>query len=414
MIFPPFLGHSSGSDWLPAAVGFLLTGVGLPLLGVIAASVAGGTVDDFGKNVSPNFGKIFGIVIVLAIGPLLAIPRTGATAFELGVVPFFSDSLIASIITTTIFFGLTLYFVLNPSSVIDRIGKYLTSILVAILGAIVIGGILNPIGNPVDMEAATPFKTGLTEGYQTMDALGSVILATIIISSLNEKGYSTTSDQVSITIRAGMIAATGLGLIYGGLLFLGATSSAVFSEGIHRTELLIGVSDKILGSIGTYALGMSVFLACLTTSIGLTTTAGKFFSGITNGKLNYKLVVWVTVLFSAFFANAGVESIVRIAEPILVAIYPVAIVLIIMTIFNNYIKDKVVYRGAVFGAFIVGLFDSAMLLDLELYGLESIMGNLPFAEYGVQWIVPAILFALISKLLKRGISLRTKESTDTA
>ncbi|OWZ83177.1 branched-chain amino acid transport system II carrier protein [Natranaerobius trueperi] len=413
VIFPPFLGHSSGISWLPAAIGFLLTGVGLPLLGVVAASVAGGTIDDFGKNVSPNFGKIFGTVIILAIGPFLAIPRTGATAFELGVVQFIGNSLAASIITTTIFFGITLFFVLNPSSVIDRIGRYLTPVLVVILGAIVVGGVINPMGAPVDMEVTTPFRTGFTEGYQTMDALGSFILATIIIISLKEKGYKTTSDQVSMTIKAGIIAATGLGLIYAGLIFIGATSSSVFSEEIQRTALLIGVSERILGTMGTYALGISVFLACLTTSIGLTTTAGRFFHGITNGKLDYKLVVWLTVLFSLFIANAGVESIVMIAEPPLVTIYPVAIVLIIMTILDNYIKDKVVYKGAVLGAFIIGLVDSLMLLDVNLYGLENITRNLPFAEYGVQWIVPAIVFALVFKLIKKINTTRSNKSSDT-
>ncbi|ACB84660.1 branched-chain amino acid transport system II carrier protein [Natranaerobius thermophilus] len=401
VIFPPFLGHSSGTDWLPALIGFLLTGVGLPLLGIIAVAVAGGTVDHLAKNVSKNFGKLFGSVIVLTIGPLLAIPRTGATAFELGIAPFLEETIITSIIATTIFFGITLYFSLNPSTVIDRIGKYLTPTLVAVLGIIVIVGFISPVGAPQDVSSENTFTIGFTEGYQTMDALASILFAGIVIGSLIDRGYKTVSDQISLTIRAGAIAATGLGLIYGGLVYLGSTASGVFDAGIHRTDLLIGISGNLLGSLGTAILGISVFLACLTTSIGLTTTVGKYFNDLSEGKLKYNHLVIGTVLFSLFFANAGVELIVTIAEPILITIYPTAIVLIIMSLFDKYINDKIAYRGAVVATFLIGLMDAFRTLDLNPKTIEIFMSNLPLAEYGMPWITPAIVCAILASVAKK-------------
>nr|WP_240503475.1 branched-chain amino acid transport system II carrier protein [Natranaerobius trueperi] len=314
---------------------------------------------------------------------------------------FFGETITTSIITTVVFFGITLYFSLNPSTVIDRIGKYLTPVLVTILGVIILVGIFMPLGTPQEVGAENTFTIGFTEGYQTMDALASIIFASIVISSLVARGYETVSDQISLTIKAGAIAAGGLGLIYGGLVYLGGTASAVFEPGLHRTELLIGISDGLLGNIGTAALGMSVFLACLTTSIGLTTTVGKYFNDLSKDKLKYQHIAIATVLFSLFFANVGVESIVNIAAPILITIYPTAIVLVIMSLFDKYIKNKTAYKGAVLATFLIGLLDGLRTLDINPETIEMLLSYLPLSEYGMPWIAPAIICAILASILKK-------------
>ncbi|MCC5910000.1 MAG: branched-chain amino acid transport system II carrier protein [Clostridiaceae bacterium] len=394
LIFPPSLGFISGDQWVVAMLGFLLTGIGMPLLGIIAVSRAGGTVDHLANKVNPIFAKILGAMIMLAIGPLLAIPRTGATTFEIGIQPLFPEA--SPIIGSIIFFSITLFFVLNPTNVVDKIGKILTPCLLAVLGIIIYKGITSPIGTPISTDLGQTFSIGFTEGYQTMDALGSVILASIIIGSIVQKGYTKVEDQIKLTIQAGMIAAVGLGVVYGGLVYLGATASGVFSTDITRSALIIAVTQNLLGTFGTIALALSVSLACLTTAIGLTATAGQYFNKLSNGKLSYKSIVIATILFSAVFANIGVEKIVGFAVPILVTLYPIVIVLIIMNIFDIYVPKRSAYPGAVFGALIVSLFDALSTVGIEFSYIVGIVSRLPLAQQGFGWFIPAIIGALIT------------------
>src|SRR4030043_501109 len=265
LIFPPFLGFIAGTSWSIAMIGFLITGIGMPLLGIMASSRAGGTVERLAGRVSPLFGRILSIVIILAIGPLLAIPRTAATTFEMGVRPNIPSADAA--ISSLVYFAITLFFAFNRRKVVDEIAK-------------------------------------------------------IIIAAMSFKGYSQTSDQVKMTSLAGLVSAIGLGLVYGGLMYLGASSVRLFPRDIERTDLLIRITQGLLGGTGKIILGLAVALACLTTSIGLTATVGDYFSNLSKGKLGYKGICVTTCVFSAVFATVGVTTIVRVAVPLLVTVYP--------------------------------------------------------------------------------------------
>ncbi|SDK86930.1 branched-chain amino acid transport system II carrier protein [Natronincola ferrireducens] len=396
LIFPPSLGFITGDNWILAMFGFLLTGVGMPLLGIIAVSRAGGTVDHLANKVNPVFAKILGAMIMLAIGPLLAIPRTGATTFEIGIQPLFPE--VSSILVSIIFFSITLFFSLNPTNVVDKIGKVLTPCLLIVLGIIIYKGVTAPLGLPVTTNLGQTFSIGFTEGYQTMDALGSVILAGIVISSIVQRGYTNTKDQIKLTIQAGLIAAIGLGVVYGGLIYLGATASGLFTTDTTKSQLIIGITQELLGSFGTVALAISVSLACLTTSIGLTATAGEYFNKLSNGRLSYKSIVIATVVFSGVFANIGVEKIVRLAIPILVTLYPIVIVLIVMNIFDVYIPRKSAYPGAVFGALIVSLFDALSTVGIEFSYITNLIARLPLANQGFGWLIPAVVGTMVTMI----------------
>ncbi|RKD21539.1 branched-chain amino acid:cation transporter, LIVCS family [Caminicella sporogenes DSM 14501] len=397
LIFPPALGLVSGKSWIQCMIGFFLTGIGMPILGILAVSKAGGTINDLGNKINPIFSKILGTVIILAIGPLLAIPRTGATVFEMGVKPIFKNS--NSIIFSIIYFGITLFFVIKPSGIVDKIGKFLTPILLLIVSAIMIKGIISPIGTPITTNIEKPFSTGFVEGYQTMDALASIVFGGIIMLSLAEKGYNSKKEQINLTMKAGLIAGIGLAFVYGGLLYIGATSSSIFPTNIHKTNLIIGITEKILGSFGKYGIGLAVSVACLTTSIGLTATVGNYFNNLTNGKLSYKIIVIATTIFSAIFANIGVEQIIKFAVPLLVTVYPIAIVLIIMSLFDNFIKNKGAYSGAVFGALFVSLIDGFSAIGINTSFIGKFMNTLPLSKAGFAWILPAIIGSLISSKL---------------
>ena len=397
MIIPPYIGFQVGKGWSSAVLGFGLSGIGLPLLGVIAMAKNKGSLELFAGKVSHRFSIILGTLVILCIGPMLAIPRTAATTYEVGVKSIFPG--ISPLISSIIFFLLTLYFTMNKSRVIDMLGNILTPILLLMLGIIIVQGILHPIGETLATDIGDPFEKSFIEGYQTMDALASIIFAGIIINSLKSKGYAHSDDQMKLAIFAGIIAALGLFLVYGGLMYLGATSSSSFPKSVDRTVLLIGITDSIMGSGGRVSLGIAVSLACLTTAVGLTAATGNFFSEITDNRLPYKAVVVTTAMSSMLISNIGVERIIKLSEPILVTLYPVVIVLITLNLFDNMIKDKSIYFTTIVGTFSMSLFYGLQAAEIDLGYLGKILSYIPLSESGFGWLITAAIGYLAGKVL---------------
>jgi LIVCS family branched-chain amino acid:cation transporter len=409
LIFPPFMGLMAGTQWKYALVGFLITGIGMPLLGIMAAARAGGTVEHLGSRVNPVFGRVLSIVVILAIGPLLAIPRTCATAFELGVRP--ASASFPPAVFSLVFFGITLYFALNRAAVVDRIGRFLTPFLLVTLAWIIIKGVLTPLGSSVETEITGPFGRGFREGYQTMDALASIVFAEIVIAALVFKGYRSVSDQVKLTSFAGLIAATGLGLVYGGLMYLGATAGSLYPQDIERTDLLVNIAQRLLGGSGKVALGLAVGFACLTTAIGLTATVGDYFSSLSRGKVGYKAICVATVVFSGVFATVGVTTIVQVAVPLLVTAYPVAIGLIILTMLG--VRNRAVYAGAVVGSLCTSVFDALAAAGLPIEFANQAIARIPLASAGFAWMMPTLVGALIGQgFAMRGFGAPIQEAAD--
>lgn len=399
LIFPPTLGIGAGTDWVPGVIGFILTGVGIPLLGIIATSKAGGELRDLGNKVNPTFSIIFGSVALLALGPLLAVPRTGATTFEIGVQPLFPS--VSPILVSAIYFSISLYLALTPSSIIDKIGKVLTPTLLVALSIIIFKGIMNPIGTPIETGAQNSFSVGFKEGYQTMDAFCSMAFCGIVISALVQKGYTKTKDQLKLTMMAGVVAAVGLGIIYGGLMYLGATASNVYPADMSRANLVLAIVEHLLGTSGKAIVAIAVSLACLTTSVGITATCGEFFSKLSNEKLSYKAVCIIVTIFSAVVSCFGIANIVKLAVPLLTIAYPVAMVLIIMNLFDDFIPNKSAYTGAVSGAFCISLFDALASMGIQIESVSKMISKLPLAEAGFAWVVPAVVGAIIGIVLKK-------------
>lgn len=397
LIFPTAIGLESGNKWIFSLLGFISTGIGLPVLGIIAVAKSGGTIDLLTSRVHPLFSTVISSVIILAIGPLLAIPRTCATVFEIGIQPLFKNS--SPILISIVYFSITLFFVIKPSGVIDKIGKILTPILLFVISAIIIKGILQPIGTPVITNVSMPFSLGFTTGYQTLDALGSIVMAGILLMTLVEKGYTNKNEQVKMTIIAGLIAGLGLLIVYSGLLYLGACSSEIYPLSTSKTELIINITSAIFGNLGQISLCIVISAACLTTAIGLTAVVGNYFSNLSGNKISYKFIVIVTSIFSAFMSINGVDEIIKLAIPMLVLVYPIIIVLIILGIVDQFIKNSNVYKGAVLGAFIVGVMDSISAMGIHVEIFQNINKFLPLSSSGFSWVLPASILGLLGLLL---------------
>ncbi len=396
LIFPPTLGRLFGDRFAFSLLGFVITGVGLPLMGIMAVARAEGGIDHMARRVSPFFAKALSLALMLAIGPFLAIPRTCATTYELAVAPNFP--FINSWLFSAIYFGIVLFFALNPLSVIDRIGKILTPLLLASLAAMIAKGIVSPIASPVPTTELHPFGKSLIEGYQTMDLMAATIFGIVLLNDLRSKGIFERAAQVKLIINAGLIAAVSLAIVYGGLNFLGATTSALPDQ-LSRTELLIFISNTLLGRASGVFLGVAVSMACLTTAIGLIVVCGEYFNKFSYGKLNYRWICIAIAAVSFFFANAGVEKIISIAVPVLVTLYPVVMVVVILSLFAWKLKNRNVWRGAVTGALVAGILEAIHASGASIDVTERIWEVLPLTHLGIGWVAPAAILGGLGALI---------------
>lgn len=400
LLFPPTLGYMVGNQWLITALGFIFTGVGLPILGIIVLCKCGGTMENLGDKIHPLFTKLLGLIIIVALGPFLVIPRTGATVFEVGIEPLFPG--ISPLVVAVIYFSITWIFSIKPTGVMDKIGKILTPLLVLMMGIIIVKGVGSPIGLPIVRNIGSAFGYGFSEGYQTMDALGSIMMGGMALVALREKGYTEKKEQLKLASQAGLIAGSGLAFVYIGLIYIGATTSGIHGEALSRSGLLIDIGRRVLGDSGQIGLCIAVSMACLTTAIGLTAIVGKFFDELTKGKLSYKFVVTFTCIASCLMASLGVKFIVDLAVPLLQLAYPIVILIVVMNLFDRWIPNVNIYRGAIIGATIVSISD--------IIGL-SWTSSLPLSAAGFSWLIPAMICGMIGSFIKDSQNMKASYSS---
>ncbi len=407
LIFPPSLGIEMGKDWLVAGIGFLLTGVGLPLLGVLAFTKVG-RLEDFSVKISSRFNTLYCTALVFVIGPLFAIPRTGSTTFEMGVLPSFPNvnPLVLSIITSIAFFGITLTLVIKESKITDIIGKFLTPIILIILAAIAFLGITGNIGTPVDKQISGVLAKGFVSGYQTMDALASVIFGVVIVKGLEGKGIVDEREQRYFLSGSALIAAIGLGLIYFSLMYLGARVSGVGA--FSTTSAALYLAEITLGSAGKIAFGICVATACLTTSVGLVAIASDWFARFT--PISYKMWSVIICVFSGVMAIGGVDFIIQLSVPVLCILYPVTIILILLNVFG--VKHVLVYRAATYTTLVVIILEEVFSKILHVTPVTNFLSKIPMYESGFVWVVPCLIgmaVAFVAAPMRKSAKLKARQ-----
>lgn len=395
LIFPPLLGQQTGTSWLIGFLFFFIFDVGLALVAILALinkneySITGLT-GPMGKVP----GAVIGAIGALCIGPFLAIPRTAATTYEVGVAPLFPG--FNTWIFSAVFFAIVLVLTIRPSKVVDIVGQFLTPVLVIFLLIMIIVGIVNPLG-PIELDSTVnAVKEGTYNGYQTLDVIASMIFIIIIANSARDKGYTDQASLAGATIRSSVVAAIGLLIIYGGLTYLGATTGTLADyQNLDQTTLLVTITKGLFGNTGVILLGIIVLFACWTTAIGLTSAVSEYFVELSGGKLKYKTLVIIIVIFSWVISNAGVSTIIQFSAPLLNLIYPGLLVLIILAFFHKKIKNNNVYRLAAY----FGMITSALEI-LAGFGLPTgFVSALPLSDMGFAWIIPAIVGAIIGKFI---------------
>lgn len=399
LIFPPYLGVITGDGWLATMIGFLLADPVIPILTVIVTAAAGGRAVDIGKRVGDKFAKILTLAAIICIGPAFAIPRTAATTYEVGFQSFFPNLPIW--VVTIVFFAITFALSFKESNVVNIIGKYITPALLVFLFIVIVKAIASPIGKPVDVPVEGGyFVKGFYEGYQTLDAFASPLFTGIVVADLMRKGYDKVNrkDRLSFIISVGIVASIFLALVYGGLTYLGASGSSIFTADDSRVEILVSLVYMILGNFGKFALSVCVTLACLTTAIGLTSSAGNFIEELTHGKVKYIYTVIVVTIISFLLSSLGVDAIINLAVPVLTIGYPIIIALVFYMIFDKKVPYNMAYILMVIGVTIVAVIET-FGKQLGLAGLVEIIKSLPLSQFGFTWFIPSLVCFIIGWIL---------------
>lgn len=406
IIFPPQLGQQAGEHFWVAIIGFLITGVGLPLLGVITVAKSGGELEDMAGKISPAFGIFFTAVVYLTIGPLFALPRTGTVSYELGVKPFLSESAVDAAwplaIFTVVFFLITTFFALNPTKLIDRVGKILTPILLLVIAALALKAIVTPMdgqGTAIGSYVDNAFGEGFKQGYLTMDFLAALIFGIVIIQALKGKNVTEKSAVVKTTVFAAFVAAIGLALVYLSLGFIGSSSFQTIGAFEQGSDIITNSAYALYGQFGNILLTAVIILACLTTSIGLLTAASEYFNKIIPG-LSYKTWVWIFAIFTAFIANIGLAQLITFSLPVLFFIYPPAIILMLLTLASKTFGDsKYVYLFGMLFTAVWSLYDGLAAAGIDLAWYRSFVNVAPLFDMGLGWLVPGIIGAIIGYVI---------------
>lgn len=411
LIFPPNLGLDSGQFFWPSILAFALTGIGLPLLGVVVGALdKQGYIGSLNK-ISPKFSVIFLIIIYLTIGPLFAIPRTASTSFEMTITPIaHTNSSLALFIFTIIYFLVVLYLCINPNKMVDRIGSLLTPLLLITILAMIIKGFVD-YGSNTHSQAAEAFTSnfsgfsqGFTNGYLTMDAIAAIAFSMIVVNAVKATGITHANKIFRQTLLAGIIAAVALMFIYISLGFIGnhmavpqeKVASLIANDQNIGTYLLTTMASTGFGAFGKYLLGIIVALACLTTACGLIVSVSEYFNRIFP-RISYKTYVIIFTLVSFILANQGLNSVITMSVPVLSIVYPVAITSVLLILIARFVPTKPIAQQIPVA--VVSIVSILSVVHTQGWIKLGLIDNLPLKDYSLEWFPIAVITTIIGYIV---------------
>ena len=416
LIFPVYMGQQAGSHVWAAVAGFLITGVGMPLLGVAALGLSrSSSLFDLSQKINRPYAMFFTCLLYLTIGPFFAIPRCATTSFTVGleqVLPA-GHARLYLLLFSLIFFVAVLFFALRPGKILIWIGKVLNPIFLLFLGILVVVALLSPSASisavaPVGSYAAQPFFTGFLEGYNTMDALASLAFGVVVIQVIRNLGVEEPGSIAASTVRSGIFSCLLMAVIYLAVTIVGTQSRGLFAPAENGGVALAQIARHYLGGAGLLILAATVTLACLKTAVGLVTSCAETFSTIFPRGPKYAVWAVIFSVMSFVFANLGLSAIITYSLPVLMFLYPLAIMLILLSLLGRFFDyDRAVYRWVIGLTLPVALYDFLAALPegawnaLRLDGLQAVvLKYVPFAGLGLGWICPALLGLVIGLIFR--------------
>lgn len=409
LIFPVHMGQEAGANVWPAIIGFLITGIGLPFLGIIAIGISGENgLFDLASRVHKGYGYFFTVALYLVIGPFFAMPRLAATSFEIGLTPFVAENqkTLFLAIFSILFFALSWWFSRNPSKLLDYVGKFLNPLFLVLLAILIVMSFVKPMANIHDITVLGKYRdhaffTGFQNGYNTLDVLASLAFGIIVVNTLKNKGVTKKSTITADTFKSGAVSVLLMGIIYSFLSLMGTMSMGKFDLSENGGIALAQIAHYYLGTGGSIILALIVVVACLKTTIGLTTAFSETFAELFPG-LSYSTLIAGVSIIPCIIANVGLTSIISYSTPVLMFLYPLAIILVLLGVSGPLFKNNpIVYQTVtiftIIPAIIDGLKSSPAWIQnagITQKMIEFAKNTLPFFEIGMGWIVPAV-FGLV-------------------
>ncbi|WP_288958695.1 branched-chain amino acid transport system II carrier protein [uncultured Leuconostoc sp.] len=406
LIFPVQLGQLAGGNWLPATLGFLVTGTVVPFLAMLAVSVTHSrSVYDVAKPVGHWFGLAFLVAIHLTIGPFFGTPRTAATAFSMGVAPFLApkDQGFGMLLFSGVFFGLAYYLTVKQSGLMKWVGKYLNPLFLALLLVVLLLALVMPMGSTHQAVSATyqahaGFQ-GILDGYNTMDGIALLALAVSVVYAVKALGFR--DAQVSqVLAKAGLLSIVAEAVLYAALVLLGVTSLGQFKAAANGGDAFAQIVAHYAGNFGTALTGVVVTLAVFTTAMGLFVSFAQDMH-LVFPKVSYLWFLRVIAFGSFVTANAGLTNIVAWSVPVLMFLYPISLVLIMLSLTARYFNyAPVVYRSVVGFVALPALLDALASSPFMSGRLAQQVVNtyhqlIPFSTLGFGWLIPAAVGAFV-------------------
>lgn len=402
LIFPPFLGAQAGTATWPAFIGFAMSAIGLPVLGVIAVARSGG-LSALAGRVHPRFAAVFTLLIYLSIGPCLAIPRTASTSFEM-FAPIIGGGTAKQAIYSVLFFAIAFVVALRPDKLTDRLGKILCPTLIVLIVVLFAGCLITPVaahyGTVQPTYASLPAAAGFLGGYQTMDTIAALNFGAVIALNIRAKGIEDNKQVVRGTIRAGWVAGALLLVIYAMLTHAGAIAGGAFPLGESGADTLSSLAYALFDTPGRVLLAAIFLIACLNTCIGLISCVSEYFHGLVP-RVSYRAFAAFFSVASMVVSNIGLAGIIRLSTPVLNAIYPAAIVLIALSFVPQLASFRLVYPLAVGLTCVQSVTEALAHSGAVIPIWTNAVAALPLTAAGFGWVLPALAGLLLGLVLSR-------------
>lgn len=415
LIFPVHMGQVAGANVSWATLGFLVTGIGLPFLGVIAIGISKSNgLFDLASRIHPLYGYFMTVALYLTIGPFFALPRLSTVSYEIGLTPYINPEYqtIGLAIFSILFYGAALFLSLKPTKILVYVGKVLNPIFLVFLGVLIVTAFIRPMGGIAEIPVTgnyinEPFVSGFLEGYNTMDALASLAFGIVVVQTIKSLGVTKPSEIAKDTIKSGLISIILMGIIYASLSYLGTMSVGQFPISENGGIALTQISQYYFGSFGSVLLAVIVTIACLKTAIGLITACAETFKEMFPRTISYKAYVVVFSVLTTLVANVGLTNIIAYSLPVLMFLYPLAVTLILLALLSPLFKDRqVVYVTTTLFTLVVSVADLFKALPKNIQDVSGVKAFLAFCtEYlplfsiGMGWILPATIGFVVGLLI---------------
>ena len=402
IIFPPIVAQQAGEHVWLAAFGFLITAVGLPVMTIMALSRMQGSIEVISSPLGRFASLLLTIVCYLSVGPLFATPRTATVSYEIGFAPYFGTSSSSLLIYSVIYFAFVAAVSLYPNKLLDTVGHVLAPLKIVALAILGIAAFAIPTGYispPTNHYINSPVSEGFVSGYLTMDTLGALVFGIVIIQAIQSRGVTDSKLITKYAIIASLIAGVGLTLVYISLFKLGLGSHEVAANADNGAVILHAYVQHAFGDLGSLFLTGLIFLACMVTAIGLTCACAEYFNELTG--LPYKLLVFILIGFSLLISNLGLTKLIAFSVPVLSAIYPPAIVVIMLSFFwKHWNKPSLVVGSVTAIAFLFGIVEAIKAAGFTQQ-LPQFIDHLPLSEQNLAWLLPSCAVLMIAIAIDR-------------